>query len=95
MANPSSNFLRGASTAGSDGSMPLPDETAVLMAVGKPKATIVNITTLASELLTTPNAVSQVVEQLMRSGLVEESNGNLRLSSAGLRAIRYANVAKF
>lgn len=99
MANPSSNFLRGANIGGSDGSMSPPDETAVLMAIGKPRSSIVNITTIASALMTTPTAVGDIVDQLLLSGLIVEQSDqagiNLRLSSAGERALRYASLAKF
>ena len=99
MPNPSSNFLRGANNSGSDGSASVPDETAVLMAIGKPRSSTVNITTIASALMTTPTAVGLIVDQLILSGLVEEEDGadgsNFRLSAAGERALRYASLAKF
>lgn len=94
MANPSSNFLRGVSDGGSEGSAQLPDETAILMAVNKPDPTGVTVETLAAEFRTGTSEVSRVLGPLMSSCLIESAEGGLKLTEAGQRAIRYTNVAR-
>jgi hypothetical protein len=94
MPSPSSNYLRGANTAGSSDSPQIPDENSILIAVGKPRNVNVDMTTLAAELGTTPELVSRVIEELIRSGLLEPDIGNLKLSAMGMRALRYASVSK-
>lgn len=96
MANASSTFLRGANAnaIGSNVESPVPDESAVLAAVGKPAFT--DTSGIANALGTTQQAVEPLIGSLLDKKLIDSiDGGGFELSPGGERAVRYLRMSKF
>jgi DNA-binding MarR family transcriptional regulator len=99
MPTATSNFLQGTnaanaaavstSTVGHAASLPV-DEAQILAAVAEPAVRDLN--SLATQLGVAPALISPEVERLSKQGLVEYV-GELKLSEAGERFLRYADLA--
>lgn len=96
MANASSTFLRGANAnaAGLGAEMPIPDESAVLAAVGRPDVS--DSSSIAKALGTSQQAVAPVLDSLREKRLIDDvDGGGVELSPGGERAVRYLGMSKF
>jgi hypothetical protein len=93
MANATSTFLQSANAANGSGAISVPDENAVLIAINDPKVS--TLADVASQLGSNQQVVTPVVNGLLRSKLIEDDGGQLRLSPAGDLALQFANMAKY
>jgi DNA-binding MarR family transcriptional regulator len=90
MTKPSSTFLRGANAALSKGMRSEPAEGDVLTALAEGGAP--DVGALALTLRTDPAQLQGLLDKLRAQGLIE-TDGGLRLSHAGERALRYSKMA--
>lgn len=92
MANAASTFLQGVN-AGAAAAPQAPDERSVLAAIDA--LDVSTISSLANQLGTNQQAVAPVVNELVRSKLVQSGDGGaLNLSANGELALRLAGMAK-
>ena len=91
MSNAPSNYLRSGNAARGSKGAPAIEETAILGAIAEHGAT--SVLRIAEVLGAAPPEIAETLTQMERKNLVSDRDGEVSLSVAGERALRYSRMS--